>query len=68
MEYNEDDTKTINQALKNNEIKNIELGYPNEKKIEAVKKINQQRRRIIWHYKVAMELKKANESYKLYIS
>ena len=49
---------------KNNEIKNIELGYPNEKQIEAIKKINQQRRKIIWHYKVAMELKKANKSYK----
>ena len=34
------------------------------KQIEAIKKINQQRRKIIWHYKVAMELKKANESYK----
>ena len=68
VEYNENDNKTIYQAIKNNEIKNIELGYPNEKQIEAIKKINQQRRKIIWHYKVAMELKKANESYKHQIS
>ena len=40
VEYNENDNVTIYQAIKNNEIKNIELGYPNEKQIEAIKKIN----------------------------
>ena len=55
-EENSNSYKTIYQAIKNNELKNIELGYPNEKQIKAIKKINQQRRKIIWHYKVAMEL------------
>ena len=64
VEYNKNDNKTVYQAIKNNELKNIELGYPNEKQIEAIKQINQKRKEIIWHYKVAMELKKANESYK----
>ena len=34
------------------------------KQIKAIKQINQKRREIIWHNKVAMELKKAKESYK----
>ena len=64
VEYNTNDDKAINQAIKNNELKNIELGYPSEKQIKAIKKINQKRKEIIWHYKVAQELKKANEIYK----
>ena len=60
VEYNINDNKTINQAIKNNELKNIELGYPSEKQIKAIKQINQKRKQIIWHYKVAQELKKTN--------
>ena len=42
VEYleNEESKHTINQAIKNNEIKNIELGYPSEKQIKATKQIN----------------------------
>ena len=39
VEYldNEESKRTINQAIKNNELKNIELGYPSEKQIKAIK-------------------------------
>ena len=40
VEYNENDNKTINQAIKNNEIKNIELGFPSEKQIKAINQIS----------------------------
>ena len=66
VEYldNEESKRTINQAIKNNELKNIELGYPNEKQIKAIKQINAKKREIIATHKVVIELKKANESYK----
>ena len=64
MEYNESDNKTINQAIKNNEIKNIELGYPSEKQIKAIKQINAKKRKIITTHKVVIKLKKENKSYK----
>ena len=61
---NEESKRTINQAIKNNELKNIELGYPSEKQIKAIKQINAKKREIIATHKVILELKKANESYK----
>lgn len=64
VEYNEKDNKTINQAIKNNEIKNIELGFPSEKQIKAIKQINAKKREIIAAHKVVEELKKENKSYK----
>ena len=64
VEYNENDNKTINQAIKNNEIKNIELGYPSEKQIKAIKQINAKKREIISTHKVMIELIKDNKSYK----
>ena len=64
MEYESTDIKTIKQAIKNNEIKNIELGYPSEKQIKAIKQINAKKRQIIATHKVILELKKTNESYK----
>ena len=64
VEYNENDNKTINQAIKNNEIKNIELGYPSEKQIKAIKDINAKKREIIAAHKVVIELKKENKSCK----
>ena len=39
-EENSNSYKTIYQAIKNNELKNIELGYPSEKQIKAIKQIN----------------------------
>lgn len=64
VEYDENDVKTIKQAIKNNELKNIELGYPNTKQLEAIKEINKKRREIVWHHKTIKELKKANKSYR----
>ena len=66
VEYEDDknNDKTINQAIKNNEIKNIELGYPSEKQIKAIKQINAKKREIIAAHKVVIELKKENKSYK----
>ena len=66
MEYEDDknNDKTINQAIKNNEIKNIELGYPSEKQIKAIKQINAKKREIIAAHKVVIKLKKENKSYK----
>ena len=58
MEYNEKDNKTINQAIKNNELKNIELGYPSERRIKAIKQINAKKREIISTHKIAEKLKK----------
>ena len=66
VEYldNEESKRTINQAIKNNELKNIELGYPSEKQIKAIKQINAKKREIIATHKVITELKKVNKSYK----
>ena len=64
VEYNENDNKTINQAIKNNEIKNIELGYPSEKQIKAIKQINAKKREIISTHKIAEKLKKDKKPYK----
>ena len=60
----EESKHTINQAFKNNELKNIELGYPSEKQIKMIKQINAKKRQIIATHKVILELKKANENYK----
>ena len=62
-EENKNNDKTINQAIKNNELKNIELGYPSEKQIKAIKQINAKKRQIIATHKVILKLKKENESY-----
>ena len=66
VEYldNEESKRTINQAIKNNELKNIELGYPSEKQIKAIKQINAKKREIIAKHKIAEKLKKENKSYK----
>ena len=64
VEYESTDIKTIKQALKNNEIKNIELGYPNDKQIKAIKMINAKKRQIVTIHKTIKELKKENKPYR----
>ena len=66
VEYEENPKsyRTIYQAIKNNELKNIELGYPSEKQIKAIKQINAKKREIIATHKVIQLLKKENKNYK----